>query len=109
MFDQPPLTAKEVFGRGFVQGLALLFWDASANPNLHASIAFAALLGQRRFAVDKPPFRAASFWYHRLRCAVIREGGAHGRLPCRSACILCALSCNDGSNVDDQGKLAPLT
>ena len=25
MFDQPPLTAKEVFGRGFVQGLALLF------------------------------------------------------------------------------------
>ena len=25
MFDQPPLTAKEVFGRGFVHGLALLF------------------------------------------------------------------------------------
>jgi hypothetical protein len=25
MFDQPPLTGKEVFGRGFVQGLALLF------------------------------------------------------------------------------------
>ena len=25
MFDQPPLTAREVFGRGFVQGLALLF------------------------------------------------------------------------------------
>jgi hypothetical protein len=25
MFDQPPLTAKEVFGRGFAQGLALLF------------------------------------------------------------------------------------
>ena len=25
MFDQPPLNAKEVFGRGFVQGLALLF------------------------------------------------------------------------------------
>jgi hypothetical protein len=25
MFDQPPLTAKEVFGRGFVHGLAMLF------------------------------------------------------------------------------------
>ncbi len=25
MFDQPPLTAKEAFGRGFVRGLALLF------------------------------------------------------------------------------------
>jgi len=25
MFDQPPLTAKEVFGRGFIQGSALLF------------------------------------------------------------------------------------
>jgi hypothetical protein len=25
MFDQPPLTAKEVFGRGFVHGSALLF------------------------------------------------------------------------------------
>jgi hypothetical protein len=25
MFDQPPLTAKEVFGRGFVHGLAVLF------------------------------------------------------------------------------------
>jgi hypothetical protein len=25
MFDQPPLTGKEVFGRGFVQGLAMLF------------------------------------------------------------------------------------
>ena len=25
MFDQPPLTAKEVFGRGFVHGLALQF------------------------------------------------------------------------------------
>lgn len=25
MFDQPPLTAKEVFGRGFVEGLAQLF------------------------------------------------------------------------------------
>lgn len=24
MFDQPPLTAREVFGRGFVQGFALL-------------------------------------------------------------------------------------
>lgn len=24
MFDQAPLTAKEVFGRGFVEGLALL-------------------------------------------------------------------------------------
>jgi hypothetical protein len=26
MFDQPPLTAKEVFGRGFVQGSAVLFF-----------------------------------------------------------------------------------
>ena len=25
MFDQPPLTAKEVFGRGFVHGLGVLF------------------------------------------------------------------------------------
>ena len=25
MFDQPPLNAKEVFGRGFVEGLARLF------------------------------------------------------------------------------------
>lgn len=25
MFDQPPLTTKEVFGRGSVDGLALLF------------------------------------------------------------------------------------
>ena len=25
MFDQPPLTAKEVFGRGFVEGLAVVF------------------------------------------------------------------------------------
>jgi hypothetical protein len=25
MFDQPPLTDKAVFSRGFVQGLALLF------------------------------------------------------------------------------------
>jgi hypothetical protein len=28
MFDQPPLTAKEVLGRGFVHGLALLFGGA---------------------------------------------------------------------------------
>ena|ERR1700761_2403876 len=26
MFDQPPLTAKEVFGRGFVDGAAVLFF-----------------------------------------------------------------------------------
>jgi nitric oxide reductase large subunit len=25
MFDQPPLTAKEVFGRGFVHGSAMMF------------------------------------------------------------------------------------
>jgi hypothetical protein len=25
MFDQPPLTAKEVFGRGFVHGMAVVF------------------------------------------------------------------------------------
>jgi hypothetical protein len=25
MFDQPQLTAKEVFGRGFVHGMAMLF------------------------------------------------------------------------------------
>jgi hypothetical protein len=25
MFDQPPFTAKEVFGRGFVHGLAVVF------------------------------------------------------------------------------------
>ena len=26
MFDQPPLTAKEVFGRGCVEGLAMIFF-----------------------------------------------------------------------------------
>ena len=26
MLDQPPLTAKEVFGRGFVEGSAVLFF-----------------------------------------------------------------------------------